>query len=124
MSWPSVIILAPEERRSSLEGRIRSFELAPAPVTGDERLEWHEHSYDINLSGRILADYEPEELEEVTARIGEPYAVYVPCQSMDSARAFLRHVLPDADGLIDTNHHEILPTGGFLTRLDRYPQWD
>jgi hypothetical protein len=30
--------------------------------------------------------------------------VYVACQSMDAARAFLQHVLAGVDGLLDTNH--------------------
>ncbi|MGW0884605.1 hypothetical protein [Streptomyces sp. NPDC002671] len=59
----------------------------PDPVTGDERLHWHGYSYYIDLSGGILTDYELEELEQVKTRIGDPYAVYVSCQSMDAARA-------------------------------------
>ncbi|HET6356389.1 hypothetical protein [Streptomyces sp.] len=124
MSWPSVIILVPAEQRPSLERRIRAFELVPDPVTGDERLHRHGYSYYIDLSGGILADYEPEELEQVTTRVGEPYAVYVSCQSMDAARAFLRDVLPGVDGLVDTNHYEILLASEFLTLVDRYPGWD
>jgi hypothetical protein len=43
---------------------------------------------------------------------------------MDAARAFLRDVLPGVDGLVDTNHHEILQARDFLTLVDRYPGWD
>ncbi|MEU0627980.1 hypothetical protein [Streptomyces sp. NPDC005989] len=96
----------------------------PDPVTGDERLYLHGYSYYVDLSGGILADYEPEEIEQVTTRIGEPYAVYVSCQSMDAARAFLRDVLPGVDGLVDTNHFEILQASEFLTLVDRHPGWD
>ncbi|MFB7209366.1 hypothetical protein [Streptomyces sp. NPDC056255] len=124
VSWPSVIILVPAQRRPSFEGRIRSLELVPDPVTGDERLYLHGYSYCIDLSGGILADYEPEEIKQVKTRIGEPYAVYVSCQSMDAARAFLRDVLPGVDGLVDTNHYEILQASEFLTLVDRYPEWD
>lgn len=123
MSWPSAIVLAPVERRPFLEGLIRSFDLAP-DATGDERLHWHGYSYYLDLSGRILADYEPDELEEVRSQIGEPYGVYVSCESMDAARVFLRHVLDGFDGLIDTNHHEILPAHEFVALLDRHPDWD
>ncbi|CAL9677408.1 hypothetical protein SUDANB1_08105 [Streptomyces sp. enrichment culture] len=126
MSWPSVIVLAAVEARRSLEGRIRSFGLAPkpCPATGDERLHWRGYSYYLDLSGRILADYEPDELEQVRAEIGEPYGVYVSCESMDAARAFLRHVLEGFDGLVDTNHFEILPAHEFLALLNRHPEWD
>ncbi|MFE9816795.1 hypothetical protein [Streptomyces sp. NBC_00236] len=124
MSWPSVIILVPAGRRMSLEGRIRAFGLAPDPATGGERLHWHGYSYCFDLSGRILADYEPDEIEHVTASIGEPYAVQVSCQSMDAARAFLHDVLPGVDGLVDTNHFEILPAAGFLTLMNGHPGWD
>ncbi len=124
MSWPSVVILAPVAQRPSLETRVRSFGLVPDPVTGDERMHWQGYSYSFDLSGGILPDFEPEELDQVTARIGEPYGAYVSCQSMDAARTFLRQVLPGFDGLVDTNHHEILPAGEFLALLTRYPRWD
>lgn len=55
MSWPSVIVLAPVERRPLLEGLIRSFDLAPDAATGDDRLHWHGYSYYLDLSGSILA---------------------------------------------------------------------
>ncbi|WP_328907872.1 hypothetical protein OG230_35465 [Streptomyces sp. NBC_00234] len=96
----------------------------PDSVTGHEKLHWSGYSYYIDLSGGILAEYEPEELEQVRTQIGEPYAVYVSCQSMDAARAFLRRVLPDCTGLVDTNHFEILQADEFLVLVDRYPQWD
>ncbi|WP_405639631.1 hypothetical protein [Streptomyces sp. NBC_00019] len=93
----------------------------PDPVTGDEKLHQHGYSYYIDLSGGILADYEPEEVEQLRPRIGEPYAVYVSCQSMDAARTFLRDVLPGVDGLVDTNHYDILQVSEFLTLVDRHP---
>ncbi|MEU2542797.1 hypothetical protein [Streptomyces iakyrus] len=124
MSWPSVILLAPVESRPSLEGRIRSFDLVPDPATGDERLHWRGYSYDLDLSGKILSDYEPDELEQVRSAIGEPYGVCVSCQSMEAARAFLRRVLDGFDGLVDTNHFEILPSHEFLALLSRHPDWD
>ena len=124
MAWPSVIVLAPVEQRPSLEGRIRSFDLVPDPATGDERLHWHGYSYYLDLSGRILADYEPDEFEQVTSQIGEPYGVCISGESMNAARAFLRRVLDGFDGLIDTNHYEILPAHEFLALLDHHPQWD
>ncbi|MFF3957096.1 hypothetical protein ACFYY1_28325 [Streptomyces sp. NPDC001890] len=96
----------------------------PDPVTGDERLHRHGYSYCIDRSGGILADYEPEEIEQVMARIGEPYAVYVSCESMDAARVFLREVLPGVDGLVDTDHYDILQADEFLALMDRHPGWD
>ncbi|MCX4546446.1 hypothetical protein [Streptomyces sp. NBC_01565] len=119
-----MIILVPAARRPLLEGRLRVLELAVDPVTGDDRLHWHGYSYSIDLSGGILADYESEELDQVTTQIGEPYAVYVSCQSMDAARAFLRGVLPGLVGLVDTNHYEILQASEFLTLIERRPDWD
>ncbi|GGX31414.1 hypothetical protein [Streptomyces chryseus] len=124
MSWPSVIILAPVAGRLSLEARIRSFGVVPDPATNSERLHWQGYSYYFDLSGAILADFEPEEVEQVTARIGEPYGAYVSCQSMDAARAFLGQVLLGFDGLLDTNHFEVLPAGEFLRLLTLHPQWD
>ncbi|WP_260147644.1 hypothetical protein [Streptomyces sp. CEV 2-1] len=119
-----MIVLVSAAQRPTLEGRIRAFELVPDPVTGDERLHWHGYSYCLDLSGGILTDYEPDELEQVRTSIGDPYAVYLSCQSMDAARLFLRDVLPGVDGLVDTNHFEILPTSDFLTLVNRHPCWD
>ncbi|MFC8142832.1 hypothetical protein ACFUKV_13950 [Streptomyces paradoxus] len=48
----------------------------------------------------------------------------ISCQSMNAARAFLRRVLDGFDGLVDTNHFEILPALEFLALLDRHPEWD
>ncbi|MFD9007323.1 hypothetical protein ACFV0T_41455 [Streptomyces sp. NPDC059582] len=124
MSWPSVVLLAPAGQRRRLEARIRSFALVPEPATGGERLHWQGYSYSFDLSGGILADFEPEELEQVTARIGKPYGVWVSCESMDAARAFLRDVLPGFGGLVDTNHYEIIQAGEFLTLINRHPGWD
>ncbi|MFD5157282.1 hypothetical protein ACFWMJ_04305 [Streptomyces hawaiiensis] len=33
-------------------------------------------------------------------------------------------VLPGVDGLVDTNHHEVLQASEFLTLVDRFPGWD
>ncbi|MFF5787930.1 hypothetical protein ACFY8P_23575 [Streptomyces sp. NPDC012693] len=60
----------------------------------------------------------------MTTQIGEPYAVYLSCQSMDAARAFPRDVLPGLHGLVDTNHYEILQASEFLTLVNRHPDWD
>ncbi|KQX59423.1 MULTISPECIES: hypothetical protein [unclassified Streptomyces] len=124
MSWPSVILFAPAVERAALEARVRAFGLVPDPVTGDEKLHWEGYSYYLDLSGGILSDYEPDELAELAARIGEPYGVYVSCQSMDAARTFLRSALDGFDGLIDTNHFDVLRAGEFLALLDRHPDWD
>ncbi|WP_327270199.1 hypothetical protein OG233_27730 [Streptomyces sp. NBC_01218] len=43
---------------------------------------------------------------------------------MDAARAFLREVLPGVDGLVDTNHFEILRASAFLALVERHPGWD
>lgn len=112
-------------QRRALEARIRSFGLVPDPLReGGEFLHRRGYSYSLDLSGDILADFEPEDLDEITARIGEPYGVYVSCQSMDAARALLREVLRGFDGLIDTNHFEVLSAQEFLAVLARHPEWD
>ncbi|MFE4335580.1 hypothetical protein ACFRQM_41145 [Streptomyces sp. NPDC056831] len=76
------------------------------------------------LWGGVLADFEPEEPEQIAARIGTPYGVYVSGQSMEAVRAFLGHVLPGFDGLANTNHDDILPPREFLALIGCYPQWD
>ncbi len=124
MGWPSVVILGAVGERAGLEARIRGSGVVPDAAVEGERLYWRGYSYHLDLSGGILADYEPDEVEEVAARVGEPYGVWVASQSMEAARVFLREVLSGFDGLLDTNHGEILAAGEFLALIDRYPDWD
>jgi hypothetical protein len=124
MSWPPVIILSPVDERPSLEALIRYFGLAPDPLTDGDILYWRGYSYGFDLSGRILADFEPEELDEITARFGDPYGAYVSCESMDAARSFLSRTLRGFTGLVDTNHYDVLPADEFLALLARHPRWD
>ncbi|WP_395296309.1 hypothetical protein ACF9IK_24860 [Kitasatospora hibisci] len=36
----------------------------------------------------------------------------------------MKQVLPGFEGLVDTNHDDVLPAGEFLALLARHPQWD
>ncbi|WP_151770305.1 hypothetical protein [Streptomyces abyssomicinicus] len=87
------------EQRPSLEGLIRGLGAVPDPATGAERLHRQGYSYHLDLPCRVLTGYEPDELEQVASRIGEPYGVWVACRSMDAARLLLRRVLDGFDGL-------------------------
>ncbi|MFE3879226.1 hypothetical protein ACFXPX_33085 [Kitasatospora sp. NPDC059146] len=125
MSWPVVIVLVPAERRPELESRFRA--LGPFwhwPTPQDDQVQWGGSAYSLDLSGEVLRDYEPEHLDEVTARIGEPYAVRVASESMDAARALLRHILPGLAATVDTDHWELIPSDDFLGLLARHPGWD
>lgn len=44
--------------------------------------------------------------------------------TLEAARTFLRDVLPGVNGLVDTDHSEILPASGFLALMERHPEWD
>lgn len=113
--------VTPPTRRLGRTGRLSSRLVQPRSWS----FRWDpKPSQCIDLSGGILADYEPEELGQVANGIGEPYAVYISCQSMDAARAFLRGVLLGLEGLVDTNYDEILRAGGFLMLVERCPGWD
>ncbi|MEU4114221.1 hypothetical protein AB0F71_06990 [Kitasatospora sp. NPDC028055] len=124
MSWPVVIVVVPAERRAELELRFRALGPFWQPAPQDDRVHWGGSSYALDLSGEVLRDFEPEDLEELTARIGEPYAVRVASESMAAARALLRHVLPGLAAIVDTDHWELIPSDDFLGLLARHPEWD
>lgn len=124
MSWPSVVVLAPAELGSSFEEPIRALGVFPDPATGAERLHWREYSYYLDFTGGILSDFEQEELDRITALIGEPRGFYVSGQSMEAIRALLGHLLPGFRGLVDTDHGDLLPAEEFLALLGRFPRWD
>ncbi|MFF0560833.1 hypothetical protein [Streptomyces sp. NPDC004266] len=85
------------EQRPWFEALIRSLELVLDPVTGGERLHRHGYSYSIDLSGGIVADYEPEELEQVTSLIGEQrLLVRLHGNGPPSACSSRRHHVPSA----------------------------
>jgi hypothetical protein len=71
-----------------------------------------------------MDDFEPEELAEVTEAVGEPYGVYLACQSIEAARALLPEVLTGQSGLIDLNQGDVLESQAFLRLLERLPAWD
>ncbi|MFG3526299.1 hypothetical protein ACGF8B_06120 [Streptomyces sp. NPDC047917] len=124
MSWPSVILLATAQECSSITARIRSYGIRRDPLTDGDVLGWKGYSYSLDFSGRVLDDFEPEEIEEISRRIGEPFAIYLSCESMDAARGFLGEVLVGFSGLIDTNHGDVVEFGDFLRLIENHPQWD
>lgn len=124
MSWPSVILLAAARECSSITARIRSYGVRKDPLAVGEVLHWKGYSYSLDFSGRVLEDFEPEEIEEVSRRIGEPCAIYLSCESMDAARSFLAEVLVGFSGLVDTNHGDIIEASDFVRLIESHPQWD
>ncbi|MFJ1577492.1 hypothetical protein [Streptomyces sp. NPDC088182] len=124
MSWPSVILLATAQECASIAARIKSYGVRRDPLTDGDVLDWNGYSYSLDFSGRVLEDFEPEEAEEIYRRIGEPFAIYLSCESMDAARKLLGQALAGFSGLIDTNHGDVVEFGDFVTLIDNHPQWD
>ncbi|MFE7126390.1 hypothetical protein [Streptomyces sp. NPDC057617] len=124
MSWPSLIILATAQESDSIAARIRSFGVRWDSVTNSDVLHWGGYSYSLDFSGRVLADFEPEEVDDISAKLGAPFAIYVSCESMDAARVLLPKVLEGFSGLIDTNHGDVVDFGDFTRLIKSHPQWD
>ncbi|MEU8962698.1 hypothetical protein AB0C89_13450 [Streptomyces sp. NPDC048491] len=124
MSWPSLIILATAQECDSIAARIRSFGVHWDPITDSDVLHWSGYSYSLDFSGRVLADFEPEEIDDISARLGSPSAIYVSCESMDAARILLPEALDGFSGLIDTNHGDVVDFGEFTRLIKNHPQWD
>ncbi|MGW0469299.1 hypothetical protein ACWDX6_29220 [Streptomyces sp. NPDC003027] len=125
MSWPSVVLLASAPECAAIEAKVRSLGVGKDPLGDGSFLHWNGNSYALNFSGDVLADFEPDEIEDARRRIGaEPRAIYVSCQSMDAARAFLAYALRGFSGLIDTNHGDVLEFAEFVDLIEKHPQWD
>lgn len=125
MSWPSVVLLASAPVCAAIEANVRSLGVGKDPLSEGDFLHWNGNSYALDFSGRVLADYEPDEIEDAQRRIGsEPRAIYVSCQSMEAARMFLAHTLPSFSGLIDTNYGDVIEFAEFVDLIAVHPDWD
>ncbi|WMX45070.1 hypothetical protein RGF97_09675 [Streptomyces roseicoloratus] len=120
-----MVLLASAQECAAIETDMRSLGIEKDPLSDGDFLHWNGNSYALDFSGDVLADFEPEEIQDITQRVRtEPHAIYVSCQSMDAARTFLSHVLRGYSGLIDTNHGDVLEFAEFLDLIDKHPQWD
>lgn len=125
MSWPSVVLLASAHECAAIEAKVRSLGVEKDPLSDGDFLHWNGNSYALDFSGDVLSDFEPEELEAARRRIeAEPHVIYVSCQSMEAARAFLAHALRGFSGLIDTDHGDVLEFAEFVDLIEEHPQWD
>ncbi|MGW7406835.1 hypothetical protein ACWGI9_24460 [Streptomyces sp. NPDC054833] len=124
MSWPSVIILVPAKECEPLIARFRDLGTRWNSEENAEALEWRGYSYSLDFSGRVLADFDPEEVRELSLKIGELCAIYLSCESMAAARALLSVVLEGRTGLLDTNHDDILDFNRFIRLIKEHPEWD
>lgn len=125
MSWPSVVLLAGGAERDAVEARVRRLGVGEDPLSDGDFLHWNGNSYALDFSGAVLADFEPDEIEDARRRLGtDPRAVYVSSQSMDAARTFLSYALRGVSGLIDTNHGDVIGFAEFVALIEKHPEWD
>jgi hypothetical protein len=124
MSWPSLVILTSIRDGESLVAKIRSFGVDWSGPPYAELMLWKGYSYSFDFSGDVISDFEPEEIDHVESILGETHAVYVACESMEAARAFLSDALQGVSGLVDTNHGDIVEIGQFLRLIKAHPSWD
>ncbi|MEU4641305.1 hypothetical protein [Micromonospora sp. NPDC023814] len=109
--------------RSELENRLRR--------AGEYRrrepfdlLTMGECSFGIDLSNDVMSEYEERELEDIAGHVNEAGGILVEYSGVGCVRRLLEVVLPQLDGLLDTNHGELVPYPEVLSRFKSEPNWD
>lgn len=121
---PALVLLVPGSERERLLADLRALGLTDRPDPFFDLLELGAHSYGFVLSGRVIEDFEPEELEEVTRVAPDPYAVLVEYENVESAKALLGRLIRDRTGVVDTNYGELIEFSEFVDRMEAEPDWD
>lgn len=124
MSRPTLVLLVPGPDREQLLADIRALGLVDRPDPFFDLLELGDNTYGFALSGRVIEDFDPEELEEVTRVAPDPYAVLMEYENAESAKALLDRLIRDRAGVVDTNYGELIEFSEFVRRMESEPDWD
>jgi hypothetical protein len=124
VSFPSVLIIVAGRDSGSIVASVRSLGVEWNATIKSDVLRWQGYSCNLDLSGGIVDEYDPETLEEVSREIDDPFVIYLSSESIGAARALLPKVLDGFDGLLETNHGDIVEFARFLQLIAQYPEWD
>ncbi|MFF4258542.1 hypothetical protein ACFY1L_45885 [Streptomyces sp. NPDC001663] len=124
MSRPTLVLLVPGSERERFLSDIRALGLVERPDPFFDLLELGGNTYGFALSGRVIEDFEPEELEEVARVASDPYAVLVEYENAEAAKVLLGMLIRDRTGVVDTNYGELIEFSEFVRRMEGEPEWD
>ncbi|MGK4597672.1 hypothetical protein [Amycolatopsis sp. w19] len=120
---PTIVLIAGLDSRRELEGRLRR---AGSYTEGDvfDHLDVGECRFGIDLSDRVLSDYDELELKEIADRLGEFGSILLEYSDVSCLRPLLKVVLVGLTGILDTNFGELIDYVEVLERFDRESSWD
>lgn len=79
--------------------------------------------FGVDLGGSVIDEYDAEELQEVSERVGDVEPVLVEYQNMECAAAMMRRCLTGVGGILDTNYGDLVEYPEVLRRIDEDPDW-
>ena len=119
----TIVLLATPATRRELEARLRR---AGSYEAGDvfDYLEMGGCRFGVDLSGRVLDEYDEDEMTEIAEHLDEVEAVLLEYPGVACARSLLEVVLDGLDGVLDTNFGELVKYNDVLARFRQDPSWD
>ncbi|MFF0310025.1 hypothetical protein [Streptosporangium sp. NPDC004379] len=120
---PTIVLLSDVDTHRKLVDRLRH---VGSYSKGEffDHLEQGGFSFGVDLSGDVIAEFEKEEIAEISQELGEFSAILIEYPDMPSIRRLLPEVIQGLDGLLDTNHGELLRYDQVLERFHLDPFWD
>jgi hypothetical protein len=120
---PTIVLVSVVDTHNKLVDRLRH---AGSYSEGEffDRLERGTCSFGVDFSGDVVAEFEEDEINQVSQELGEFGAILIEYPGMPCLRQLLLEVLQGFDGLLDTNHGELIRYDQVLERFRRDPSWD
>ncbi|MDP9862646.1 MULTISPECIES: hypothetical protein [Streptosporangium] len=120
---PTIVLLSDVDTHRELVDRLRH---VGSYSEGEffDRLEQETCSFGVDLSGDVIAEFEEEEVAEIHQELGEFSAILIEYPDMPCVRRLLPGLIQGLDGLLDTNHGELLRYDRVLERFRLDPFWD
>ncbi|MCG8918772.1 hypothetical protein L6E12_23605 [Actinokineospora sp. PR83] len=120
---PTIVLLSVKDGTGELVSRCRDVGTYE-PMPPFDRLTVGECWYGVDLSGRVIEDYEQDELAEIAERLGEFDLITLEYSGVPCIRTLLQALLPGLTGLLDTNFGELIGFDEVLSRFAAGPDWD
>jgi hypothetical protein len=120
---PTIVLLSAPDDHQRIMARLRQ-----AGVYRDgkifDRLDRGDCAFHIDASGDVLSEFDADELDEISQRIGEFRTILVEYSEVSCLRDLLSELLTGVAGVLDTNYGEFLDYAEVLARFRREPGWD
>ncbi|MGW9435858.1 hypothetical protein [Streptomyces sp. NPDC055607] len=120
---PTIVLLSSDDDHQELVNRLRR---AGSFLEGNffDHLDRGRCRFGVNFSGKVIDEFDEEELVEISERLGGFGAILVEYQDVTCIRRLLEDVLPGIRGILDTNYGEFLDYRDVLLRFQQDPSWD